>query len=198
LWNFFFGVVYDPYLSAAEGIFLFCYYLGMNTSEVLILNGSPGSGKSTLANALAEKLREAGLAHAVIDVDELSRTYPEQDVSFQWDNLRSIWPRYATIPHLKAILPVLIDTEDDLKQLQQAVPAAKFMICELTASESKLKERVTLREPNEYWQNKLRGLIDAYSRRSDEQKFSNFQVSTDDISVSDTADSILRKAGWLQ
>jgi len=168
----------------------------MNTSEVLILHGPPGSGKSTLANAIAERLREAGVAHAVIDVDELSRTYPEQDRAFQWDNLRSIWPRYTAIPNLKAILPVLIDAEEDLERLRQAVPAARFTICELTAPSAVLKERVTAREPNEYWQGKLRDLVDKYDQRSAGQNFGDFQASTQSGSVGKVADSILQKIGW--
>jgi predicted kinase len=169
----------------------------MNTPEVLVLNGSPGSGKSTLANEIAEQLRELGVAHAVIDVDELARTYPEQERSFQWDNLRSIWPRYATLPNIKVVLPVLLDTEEDLRQLRAAVPATKFTICELTASESALKERVTAREPNEYWQSKLRGLVDKYNQRKQNERFGDFRINTEEGSIVDTAKRILQNVAWL-
>jgi adenylylsulfate kinase-like enzyme len=51
----------------------------MPTAEVLLLHGSPGSGKSIQAGAVAEQLREADQAHAVIDLDELNIIYPNQD-----------------------------------------------------------------------------------------------------------------------
>ena len=171
----------------------------MNDTEVLIINGSPGSGKSTLANAIAEKLREMELAHAVIDVDELARTYPELSSSFRWKNLSLVWPNYSSLQNLKVILPVLIDTKEDLQALQDATtPCAKFTICELVASDSILKERVTKREPNEYWQNKLRGLVDNYSSRDAQNKFGDFQVRTDNKSIDEAATEALQSLGWVK
>ena len=100
----------------------------MNDSEVLVLNGSPGSGKSTLANAIAEILRERNISHAVIDVDELARTYPETGNPMKWKNLSAIWPNYGIFPNLKVILPVLIDTKEDLESLRSATPCKKLTV----------------------------------------------------------------------
>jgi shikimate kinase len=75
-------------------------------------------------------------------------------------------------------------------------PARSFTICTLTASLDTLKDRVTKREPNEYWQNKLRGLVETYEQRSDEEKFADFQISTDDKNVEETAKEIVRHVGW--
>src|SRR4030095_8112123 len=98
----------------------------MNDSAVLVLNGSPGSGKSTLANAIAEKLRQMDLAHAVIDLDELGRIHPDDGRSLLWNNLSAIWPNYATIPNTKVILPVCIDSKLDLEALRNAAPCKEF------------------------------------------------------------------------
>src|ERR1700722_12771758 len=134
----------------------------MNDIEVLVLNGSPGSGKSTLANAIAEQLRQLNIAHAVIDIDELGRVYPELGSSLAWTNLGSMWPNYAAISNLKVILPICIDSEKDLEALRNAAPCKEITICELVANDSILKDRVTKREPNEYWQRKLRNLVDRH------------------------------------
>src|SRR5579863_5883029 len=143
----------------------------MNHTEVLVLNGSPGSGKTTLGNAIAERLREMDTPHAVIDVDELARVYPEIGSSLGWKNLRVIWPNYTALPNLKVILPVCIDTKRDLDELRNAVPSNKFSICELVADESVLKERVTKREPNDYWQSKLRALVEKHFDKDATCKF---------------------------
>ena len=90
----------------------------MNDTEVLVLNGSPGSGKNTLATAVAELLRRMGIAHAVIDVDEVGRIYPELGSSFGRNNLRAMWPNYAAISNLKVILAVCIDSKKDLDALR--------------------------------------------------------------------------------
>ncbi len=168
----------------------------MNDTEVLVLNGSPGSGKSTLANAIAESLRRMDIAHAVIDFDEVGRIYPELGSSFGWNNLRAIWPNYAGFSNLKVIVPVCIDSKEDLDALRIAMPCKEITICELVANESTLKDRVTSREPNEYWQNKLRNLVDKHLSKDSADKFGDFRVRTDDKTVGAAAQEIIERLGW--
>ncbi len=168
----------------------------MNHTEVLVLNGSPGSGKSTLANAIAERLRQMDIPHAVIDVDELARVYPEVGGSIGWQNLRAVWPNYTALPNLKVIIPVCIDSKRELEELHNATPSSKFTICELVANEMVLKERVTRREPNEYWQTKLRSLVERHLAKDSTAKFGDFLIRTDDRSVDEAAEQILNRLGW--
>jgi energy-coupling factor transporter ATP-binding protein EcfA2 len=168
----------------------------MSDTEVLVLNGSPGSGKSTLANAIAEQLRQMDMAHAVVDVDELGRIYPELGNSLGWDNLRAIWPNYAAIPNLKVIVPVCIDNAQDLKALRNATPCKDLTICELVADPVTLRDRVTSREPNEYWRSKLRSLVDKHISKIPAEQFGDFRVRTDDKSINDAVQNILERLGW--
>lgn len=171
----------------------------MSRIDILILNGSPGSGKSTLAGAISEELRVTDISHAVIDLDEFAVVYPDNIASrnnLKWKNLAAVWPNYAELGDLKVVIPVLIDTKEDLEALREATPARSFTVCTLTASLDTLKDRVTKREPNEYWQNKLRGLVETYEQRSDEEKFADFQISTDDKNVEETAKEIVRHVDW--
>lgn len=168
----------------------------MNDTEVLVLNGSPGSGKTTLANAIAELLRRMDVAHAVIDVDELGRIYPELDISLGWNNLRAMWANYVTVPNLKVILSVCIDSKQDLDALRNATPCKDFTICELVANDSILKARVTSREPNEYWRSKLRALVDKHISKDFADRFGDFRVRTDEKSIDDAAQEILERLGW--
>src|SRR5271165_5365101 len=168
----------------------------MNDTEVLVLNGSPGSGKSTLANAIAEHLRQMDIAHAVIDLDEVGRIYPELGSPFVWNNLRAMWPNYAAISNLKVILPVCIDSKEDLEALRNATPYKEITICELVADVSTLKDRVTRREPNEYWQNKLRNLVDKHISKDSADKYGDFRVRTDDKLIEEAAQEILEYIGW--
>ena len=121
-----------------------------------MLHGSPGSGKTTLARSVSELLREAEVAHGVVDLDDLSMVYPFQDRGFARSNLTAIWPSYAAIPGIRLVLPTVIADRDELAELRAAVAGARFRVCELTAPVAVLKERVTAREPNEFWQAKLR------------------------------------------
>ena len=168
----------------------------MSTTQVLLLHGSPGSGKSTLAGAVAEQLRQAEEAHAVIDLDELNIIYPSQDRPFSRRNLKAIWPNYTIVPDLKVIIPTVIADTADYQSLLDAMPADRVMICELTAPESILKDRVAAREPNAYWQERLRKWVDVYHQRDESQTFGDFQVTTHDKSIDEAAKEAIEKAGW--
>jgi predicted kinase len=172
------------------------YVARVNRVDVLVLHGSPGSGKTTLARAIAELLRESDMANAVIDLDDLNKVYPHRERSFARDNLRAIWPNYAAIPDLRLVISSVIADENELVQLRAAVPGSRFVVCELTAPEAVLKDRVSAREPNEYWQDLLRAFVDLYHRRSDLASIRDFQVSTHDRSVNEAAREVIEKAGW--
>ncbi|MET0417906.1 MAG: AAA family ATPase [Actinoplanes sp.] len=168
----------------------------MNGVEVLVLHGSPGSGKTTLSRAVTELLRAADRPNAVIDLDDLSKIYPDPGRSFARDNLKAIWPNYAAVPQLKVVIPSVLADEQEREQLRAAVSGARFVVCELTAPEAVLKNRVTAREPNEYWQQRLCDFIDLYERRTDLTRISDFQVETHGRSTDDAAREVVAKAGW--
>jgi tRNA uridine 5-carbamoylmethylation protein Kti12 len=176
----------------------------MSNAELLILNGSPGSGKSTLADAIAEQLRQTKTTHAIIDADEIARAYPGGDDSLGWHktlmrkNLAAIWPNYTVLDNIKIIIPLVIDNDADLTTLKAATPGCKLIMCELVAPIDVLKKRVTAREPNDYWQEKLRGLVDRYNQRkqSNAKKYADFEVSTHNKNVQETAIEIITKLGW--
>ena len=169
----------------------------MKNIGVLVLHGSPGAGKTTLARAVSEILREADLAHGVIDLDEISLVHPGQGRSFARENLKAIWPRYAAVPGLRLLLPSVIADEEELLLLRDALPGANLAVCELTAPEAVLKERVTAREPNEFWQEGLRRWVDVYHARNDLDKIRDFLVSTHERSERDAAREVVEKVGWL-
>jgi shikimate kinase len=164
--------------------------------EVLVLHGSPGSGKTTLSRAVSDFLGAAGKANAVIDLDELSLIYPSPGRSFACENLKAIWPNYAAVPQLKVVIASVIADEQEREQLRAAVSGARFMVCELTAPEAVLKERVTAREPNEDRQRRLRDFVDLFHRRTDLTRIWDFQVETHGRSVDEAAMEVIEKAGW--
>lgn len=168
----------------------------MTGADVLVLHGSPGSGKSTLARAVAEILREADVPHAVIDIDELSLIHPHPGRPFGTTNLAAIWPHYTAVANLRVIIPTVVADHDDLARLRAATPGRSFVVCELTAPRAVLHERVRAREPNEFWQERLRAFVDHHARRTDLATIRDFTVSTHDRPIKATAREILDRAGW--
>ena len=169
----------------------------MDKVDVLVLHGSPGAGKTTLARAISELLREADLAHGVIDMDDISIVHPHPGRSFARENLRALWPRYAAIPGLRLLLPSVIADEEELVLLRAALPGANLAVCELTAPEAVLKERVTAREPNEFWRERLRRWVDVFHARDDLHRIRDFLVSTHERPAEDAAREVVDKVGWL-
>jgi predicted kinase len=165
--------------------------------DVLVLHGSPGAGKTTLARVISEILREADLAYGVIDMDEISIVHPHPGRSFARENLMAIWPRYAAVPGLRLLLPTVLADEEELVLLRAALPGANLTVCELTAPEPVLKERVTAREPNEFWREGLRRWVDVFHARDDRHRIRDFLVSTHERSEEDAAREIVDKLGWL-
>jgi len=164
-----------------------------------VLHGSPGSGKSTLAGAIAELLRVAGLAHAVIDLDEISLLHPHPGHDFALRNLRALWPNYVTaVPDVRLIVPSVIADEAELVAFREAVPCDRFLVCQLTAPRAVLEERVLAREPNDFWRARLRYYLDLFGSRTDLDRIRDFEVSTAGRPIDDAAREVIDKAGWRQ
>jgi hypothetical protein len=132
----------------------------------------------------------------VIDLDDLSKVYPHPRRSFALENLQVIWPNYAAIPQLKVVIPSVIADEQEREQLRAATLGARFLVCELTAPQSVLKDRVTAREPNGFWRTRLRKFVDLYYRRTDLPRIRDFQVKTYSCSVDEAAREVVEKARW--
>lgn len=168
----------------------------MTGSQVLVLHGSPGSGKTTLARAVSERLCQANLANALIDLDALSIVYPHQGRSFSRANLRAVWPNYAGVPYVRVLLPLVVVDHDDLLELRNITAATKFMVCELTAPREILERRVIEREPNDFWRSRVLNFVAMYHDRDDHAAIRDFEVTTDTESVEETAVNLIHRCGW--
>jgi adenylylsulfate kinase-like enzyme len=166
--------------------------------EVLVLHGSPGSGKSTLARAVAEVLREADVPNAILDPDDLSQIHPYPGKDFSRANMAALWPNFVAVSAaLKVLVPAVFDDAEDMAAVRAAVPADRFLVCELTAPIEVLKERTAAREPNEFWRKQLIFWVDHYHEKPNMAHVADFTVSTHDRAVDDAAREIAEKAGWL-
>lgn len=163
-----------------------------------MLHGSPGAGKTTQAHAVSDLLRTAEQPHAVIDLDEIGLAWPDRGRSFPRRNLAALWPEYSSVPGVKVILPSVLADASERGLLQDAVPGARFVVCELTAPVEVLMRRVVARGGDAYWQERIRGFVGLYAARSDLAAIRDFAVSTHGRTETDVAREVMAKAGWGQ
>ncbi len=161
-----------------------------------MLHGSPGAGKSTLAEAISEQLRAEDIPNALIDLDALSIVHPHPGPTFSRSNLRAVWSNYAAIPDVKVLLPLVVKHAEDLAELREITRAKRLIVCELTAPRSALEARVTEREPNDFWKQRLMYWVDVYHQRVDLEAIRDFAVSTHEREVAECADEIIYRCGW--
>ena len=161
-----------------------------------MLHGSPGSGKSTVAEVVVERLRQANVPTALIDLDALSIVHPYPGRWFTRTNLRAVWPNYTSVPNVRVVLPLVVADAADLAELKEIAPAGRHIVGELTAPRPVLEQRVTAREPNDYWKARLLDWVDVYHRRGDLESIRDFQVSTHDKSVDACAEAVIALCGW--
>lgn len=162
--------------------------------EILLITGSPGAGKSTIAGALSEQLIAKNIAHAIIDVDDLAKTYPYQNPEFKWNNLLTLIPNYRKTNIKKLILPVVIEKAEDINKLKSVSQNAKIIICELKANKAVLIKRITKREPNDFWVSELKKRISEYELR---QKIApDIILDTTHTNVQEAVEELISKLNW--
>lgn len=172
----------------------------MSNIQLLVLNGAPGTGKNTITRAISERLGATAVPHAVIDADELALIFDgrpfDQKKTFMWRNLAAIWPNYAETGDIKVIIPLVIDNDVELEAFTAATHGAERIMCELTAPVNVLKQRVAEREPGN--QETMFKFIDRYVQRRqiNAGKYADFEVTTHDKNIAETAAEVITKAGW--
>lgn len=117
--------------------------------DVLVISGAAGVGKSSTAYEISHQLRIAGVAHAVLDSDELDHIYPlprdlprltERDLAAVWEGLRAYGARRLVL------VGVFLHRPSESAWIARAVPGARFTHVQLVASRAVLVDRIRRRE----------------------------------------------------
>ena len=174
----------------------------MSTSQthVLLVSGPAGVGKSTLGYEIATQLREAGVAHVLLDSDELDRVWPlsrsDQDALNQ-ANLAAFWANASALGHDHLILVGgFLDPDAERIWIDPAIPDAKVTRIVLDATDDELERRVRIREIGSGAEGQLtRTLTQAreFRRRNAE---SPDLLTTNGVDVRDLARRVIHVVGW--
>lgn len=177
-------------------------------TQILLLTGPAGVGKSTLAWETQHQLSEAGIAHAIIETDELDRVFPKptgeqlerfrpglRDVSAA--NLEAIWSTYRALGHTRLIMSgVMVHLAFDRAWILDAIPDARITVVRLTTSEETLVGRLRGREVGSGAEAQIARSL-RQKRRMDAQADDALAVPSDGRTVAELAITVLQAVGWL-
>lgn len=168
---------------------------------VVLITGPIGVGKTSVADAIADRLRAAGLPYAMVDLDWIVECYPAPpDDPFQtalaMSNLAALWRNFRDAGARYLVLTRVVERREELDAYRLAVPGAAITLIRLRATVGTLLERIARRgtDSDPTWAcDRTRQLAE----EMDLARLEDLLVDTDRRSVGEVADAILVHVGWL-
>ena len=167
--------------------------------QVLMLCGPAGVGKSTLGWEIAAQLRRLGIAHVLLDSDELDRAWPlttaERD-RLNRANLTAFWANAAAPGHGRLVFAgVFLNAAAAQGWVTACIPGASITRVVLGTTDDELERRVRAREVGsevgEQWQRTL-----AQARAFRRNAGSADVLDTTGRAVPDLARQVIERTGW--
>ena len=167
--------------------------------KVLVISGSMGSGKTTVLGEASDLLSAADVHHAAIDLDGLALgrfPVPSHD-ELQDRNLAALWRNYAAAGVTRLLIAEALDDDAKRQRLRRTIPGAKIVICRLKATIETMQARVRLREPG-LLQGQFLARVAELEASLDAHPLEDFIVVNDGRLITDVAQEVLVRAGWLE
>lgn len=167
---------------------------------LLIITGPVGVGKTSVAFALSETLDRAGVAHAFVDMDGLTRFFPRpEDDPFIPDlairNLAAVWKNFHEAGATCLIVADVIESIADLDRFQSAVAGARILLVRLVASRATIADRLTERETGTSLEWHL-CRADELAQQMHETGLEDVLVDTDGKCAREVANEIRDRCRW--
>ncbi len=112
-----------------------------------IVTGAPGAGKTACLLVLSDLLAAGGIAHAAVDVDDVSWAYPYPDDTRRHELLGAVWREHRADGHELLLVAEVIESDAHLAGLLASVGAEDHLLVRLEARPETCRERIVEREP---------------------------------------------------
>lgn len=170
--------------------------------RAVLLTGTIGVGKTALAEALSVVLHEAGIRHALLDLDWLGQVYPAPDADDPFstglvaENLALIWPNFLAAGARYAIVAGTVESRQQLDELRRALPGVDITVCLVVASSDLVKERIRDRDRGRLLDDFL-ARTDGLAQTIEKARMHDLVVRNEDQPPEAIAQETVMKLGWL-
>lgn len=167
----------------------------------LLLTGTVGAGKSTTADHVGELLAERGVPHAVVDLDELRRSWPappgdpfQQDLELE--NLRAVAAVYRRRGAARLVLAGVLEDRESRARYADAV-GMPLVVCRLRVAVPAVRDRLDARHAGYpsvlAWHRHRAGELHAILEAA---RVEDHVVDVAGQTPAEVAAAVLRAAGW--
>ncbi|MEW1636351.1 AAA family ATPase [Streptomyces sp. NPDC093801] len=170
--------------------------------RALLINGTVGVGKTTVAESVGGLLADAGVPHAVIDLDWLCQSWPassQDPFNFRMmlRNLRSVSGNYRAAGAVRLVVAGVVEDLEGRELCGEAI-GAELSVCRLQADPPVVRERLARRHENEpealQWHLARAGELAGILERA---AVDDFAVDVTTRSADEAAAEVLAELGWL-
>jgi ribose 1,5-bisphosphokinase PhnN len=169
----------------------------------IVVTGPVGVGKTTVVGEMGLLLRDATVAHAMVDFDHLTACYPRPADDDRWGtklglmNLAALWKNYEQSGARRLLIARVIESRSELDGFRGAVPGADIVVARLRAAPETLQARVRQRGPGRAMEWHLNRAL-ALAPLMDAQRVEDLLIETDGRDATSIARDILLRVGWLK
>ncbi|MFI9630611.1 hypothetical protein [Streptomyces sp. NPDC052042] len=168
----------------------------------LLINGTVGVGKTSVAESVGDLLTDAGIPHAVIDLDWLRQSWPTPpedrfNSGMMLRNLRGVAGNYLAAGAGRLVLAGVIENQEERKLCGDAI-GIELSVCRLQAELPVIHQRLTQRHENEpealRWHLARAGEL---AEILEQAAVDDFTVDATTRPVDEVAIEVTKKADWL-
>jgi gluconate kinase len=170
-------------------------------TRVLFLGGRSGVGKSTVAFELSRQLEAVGVAHALIEGDNLDQAFPQpwrNGTPMAERNLAAMWGNYRDAGYTRLIYTNTVS----VLQIDELVAAIGGTVRPtgvlLLASDATAEARLSRRESGVGLKEHVERSRTADSRLRSTAPKRVHRLTTDGLSATEVATAVLDVTGWAQ
>lgn len=173
----------------------------MSPVQALLLTGTVGSGKTSVAETIGDLLSAAGVAHAVIDVDWLRRSWPRPpgdpfNSTMALRNLRAVAENYLQAGAARLVLAGVIESRTERSAYQRALQVP-VTVCRLRVAQATIRHRLIRRHENDgdglRWHLSRSGELDRILAQA---QVEDVVVEATTTTLRQTAEAVLAAIGW--